>query len=68
MAGPKKLPRAKSSEWVRTGGFMGDPTMQEQDDFNASGAGVDEKVKVCDADINADLPVKRMPGSNGFEG
>ena len=67
MSGPKKLPRGKQGDWVRTGGAIGDPSMSELDEFNLGGAGVDEKVKVCDADINADLPVKRMLGSNWFE-
>jgi hypothetical protein len=61
--GPKKLPRDKQAGWVRTGGAIGDPSMDELDEFNRNGAGVEEKVKVCDADINADLPVKRQPGS-----
>lgn len=65
MAAPrkKKLPRAPSSDFVRTGGAMGDPTMAELDEFNRGGAGVSEAVKDCDTDINADLPEKRQPGS-----
>ncbi len=63
MSGPKKLPRDKSVGWVRTGGAIGDPSMSELEEFQKDGAGVKEDVRYCDGDINADLPVKRQPGS-----
>lgn len=61
--GPKKLPRGKQDQWVRTGGAIGDPSMAELDDYNRNGAGVEEKVVAVDGDINCYIHVKRQPGS-----
>lgn len=64
MSGPKKLPRGKMNDWVRTAGAVGDPSMGELDDFNLKGGTVqDESVTYCDGDPNESLPVKRQPGS-----
>lgn len=65
MSGPKKkLPRGKQTEWVRTGGAIGDPTMKELDDYNLGGADVDDSVVTAvDGDINEYLIVQRKPGS-----
>lgn len=62
--GPKKLPREKREGWVRTGGAIGDPSMEELDKYNLNGADVDESVVTAvDGDINCYLPVKRQEGS-----
>lgn len=59
----KRLPRAKSDEFVRTGGAMGDPSMAELDKFNQGGAGVSEKVEhTFDANDGVSL-IPRLPGS-----
>lgn len=60
----KKLPH--SDKFVRTGGAMGDPTMDELDKFNQEGASVDSShVKNVGNDPNADifLSKNRRPGS-----
>lgn len=57
----KRLPRQKTEGWVRTGGAIGDPTMEELDKYNREGAGVDSsKVISVDGDANVNLPVKRI--------
>jgi hypothetical protein len=65
MAKPKK--RASLPARVRTAGLIGDESMQEMEDFNARGAGVDEsKVRYCDSDPNSDLN-DAMPNMKGLE-
>lgn len=60
--GKKILPRQKTTGWVRTGGAIGDPTMEELDQFNRDGAGVSFDAGLIDAegDPNKMLPVKRI--------
>lgn len=63
MAKPKskRLP-----ERVRTAGLVGDDSMQMMEDFNAAGAGVEEKVVNCGSDPNAHL-LDKMPDLPGAE-
>ena len=60
----KRLPRQKTEGWVRTGGAIGDPTMEELDQYNRDGAGVDSsRVINVEDDPNRFLPTKRITPS-----
>lgn len=59
----RKLPRDPQEGWVRTGGAIGDPTMNELDAYNCDGADVDPIEIKVDGDPNIYLKIKRMPGS-----
>jgi hypothetical protein len=61
-------PKGKTKDWVRTGGFIGDDTMERMDEFNSKGAGVDSsKVKHVggqqDPNEGVSLLKTKMPGA-----
>jgi hypothetical protein len=54
-------------DYVRTGGLVGDGSMQMMEDYNAAGAGVDEsRVRNCGPNPNEDL-LDGMPSLPGAE-
>jgi hypothetical protein len=61
---PPRLKKTPRTPRVRTGGAVGDTSMDDMTSYNEAGAGVDEsKVVDCDGDPNADLPQRRLKGS-----
>lgn len=66
MPAPKNRGRGEKlppSNWQRSGGAFGDESMQEQSDYNSSGAGVELNIKSVGKDPNADVGGKRRPGA-----
>ena len=56
--------KGQHSRWVRIGGAVGDEAMQEQADYNQSGAGVELNIKAVGSDPNADVASsEKRPGS-----
>jgi hypothetical protein len=49
MEQQKKGPKGKPSQWIRSGGNVGDPTMERMETWNQDGAGVEENEKAVDA-------------------
>ena len=59
MAKPKK---AKPAKWVRTGGGIGDDSMEEMERFNREGQGVSESEEAVGNMPNEGVTLSQLPG------
>ena len=64
MAGPRQRkdrlgPTGRETHSERSGGFVGDTSMEKMEAWTSSGAGVSEECRAVDADPNGDLHLKR---------
>ncbi len=50
-----RRPKPEKAEWVRSGGFIGDKSMEDLQRFAEDGCGVSEQVKDVGSDPNLDV-------------
>lgn len=55
---PKKPAK---SNWIRTGGYVGDESMEMMEKFNREGSGVSDEVRNVGSDPNDDIHVEGAP-------